>query len=56
MMMDESRDVVIVGAGVAGATMAIVLARQGLSVLLLEKSKTHVDRVRGESITPWSIK
>ena len=51
----ETPDVVIVGAGVAGASMAIVLARQGRSVLLLEKSKKHVDRVRGESITPWGV-
>lgn len=53
--MSEAPEIVIVGAGVAGAGMAIVLARQGHSVLLLEKSKTHQDRVRGESITPWGV-
>ncbi len=53
--MADSPDVVIVGAGVAGAAMAIVLARQGRAVLMLEKSTRHIDRVRGESIVPWGV-
>lgn len=53
--MSEAPEIVIVGAGVAGAAMAIVLARHGHSVLLLDKSRTHQDRVRGESITPWGV-
>lgn len=53
--MDDASEIVIVGAGVAGASMAIVLARQGHSVVLLEKSQAHVDRVRGESITPRGV-
>jgi 2-polyprenyl-6-methoxyphenol hydroxylase-like FAD-dependent oxidoreductase len=53
--MESSPDVAIVGAGAAGAAMGIVLARRGLSVRLLEKSEAHVDRVRGESITPWGV-
>jgi 2-polyprenyl-6-methoxyphenol hydroxylase-like FAD-dependent oxidoreductase len=53
--MPEAAEVVIVGAGVAGASMAIVLARRGYSVLVVEKSKVHADRVRGESITPWGV-
>ena len=53
--MAETPEILIVGAGVAGAAMAIVLARCGHSVLILEKSETHVDRVRGESITPWGV-
>ena len=53
--MSETPEIVIVGAGVAGAAMAIVLARRGHSVLMLEKSRTHQDRVRGESITPWGV-
>lgn len=53
--MPDAAEVVIVGAGVAGASMAIVLARRGVSVLLLEKSAAHVDRVRGESLTPWGV-
>jgi menaquinone-9 beta-reductase len=53
--MTESAEVVIVGAGVAGATLAFVLARRGTSVLLLERSTVHTDHVRGESITPWGV-
>lgn len=38
--MSESRDVVIVGAGIAGAALATVLARHGLDVLVLERQTT----------------
>jgi flavin-dependent dehydrogenase len=34
--MSENAEIVIIGAGVAGAAMAITLARRGLSVLVLE--------------------
>jgi 2-polyprenyl-6-methoxyphenol hydroxylase-like FAD-dependent oxidoreductase len=52
---DRAFDVVIVGAGIAGSALAISLARAGYSVLLLEKSTVHVDRVRGELIVPWGV-
>ncbi len=45
----------IVGAGIAGSALAISLARAGYSVLMLEKSTVHVDRVRGEFIVPWGV-
>jgi flavin-dependent dehydrogenase len=48
-------DVVIVGAGIAGSALAIALGRAGYSVLALEKSTVHVDRVRGELIVPWGV-
>lgn len=53
--MSKDAEVVIAGAGVAGSSMAIVLARLGIAVLLLEKSSVHVDRIRGESVTPWGV-
>lgn len=37
-LTDRSADVIIVGAGPAGATAATYLARAGVDVLLLEKS------------------
>ena len=37
--MKQSHDVIIVGAGPAGATLAYELARRGIGVLLLEKEK-----------------
>ncbi len=49
-------DVIIVGAGIAGGALATVLARAGRSVLLLEKSETFTDHVRGEAIVPWGVK
>ena len=53
--MPEQPDIVIVGAGIAGASMAIVLARTGRSILLLEKSAQFVDRIRGEGIASWGV-
>lgn len=51
----QSHDVVIVGGGIAGSALAVVLARKGISVLVLEKSTRHLDRVRGEFIVPWGV-
>jgi len=48
-------DVVIVGAGIAGSTLAGVLARQGLGVTLLERQTTYRDKVRGEALAPWGV-
>ena len=53
--MGEKPEIIIVGAGVAGAAMAIALARVGLSSLLLEKSTQFVDRIRGEGIASWGV-
>ena len=52
---EEMHDVVIVGAGIGGAALAAGLARGGLDVLLLEKSETFADRVRGEAFAPWGV-
>lgn len=46
-------DVIIVGGGVGGSSLAANLARAGLDVLVLEREVTFSDRVRGEWITPW---
>ncbi len=48
-------DVVVVGGGLAGSTLATVLARQGRNVLVLERETTFKDRVRGESMLPWGV-
>ena len=53
--MSASPEIVIIGAGVAGAAMATVLARSGHEVLVLERSVVHEDRIRGESIPPWGV-
>jgi flavin-dependent dehydrogenase len=45
-------DVIIIGAGPAGSTVSALLARAGLRVLLLEKSRFPREKVCGEFITP----
>ena len=46
-------DLVIVGGGIAGSSLAIVMARLGFDVVVLEKEKQFRDRVRGEVVYPW---
>jgi flavin-dependent dehydrogenase len=47
-----SYDVIVIGAGPAGATVSALLARAGLRALLLEKSRFPREKVCGEFITP----
>ena len=54
-MTSLSPDVVIVGGGIAGGTMATVLARNGLEVIVLERETNYPDRVRGEWMAPWGV-
>ena len=51
----QTKDVVIVGAGIGGSALAEVLAADGLDVLVLEQSEVYEDRVRGESMVPWGV-
>ena len=48
-------EVVIIGAGIAGAALGTALAHAGTSVLMLEKTTMHRDRVRGEWLAPWGV-
>jgi menaquinone-9 beta-reductase len=48
-------DLVIVGGGVAGATLAMNMAGQGCRVLVVERERQFRDRVRGEYIFPWGV-
>ena len=48
-------DLVIAGAGIAGASLAVSMARAGYGVLLVESSAEFKDRVRGEFIFPWGV-
>ncbi|SIO90462.1 geranylgeranyl reductase family protein [Nocardiopsis sp. JB363] len=49
-------DVIIVGAGPAGATTAYYLAQAGLDVLLLEKTSFPREKVCGDGLTPRAVK
>ena len=46
-------DLLVVGGGIAGASFATALAREGASVLVVERERLYRDRVRGEVIAPW---
>src|SRR4029079_16456816 len=53
--MPNTYAVTIIGAGIGGGSLAMVLARAGKSVLVLEKSTVYRDQVRGEWIAPWGV-
>jgi menaquinone-9 beta-reductase len=54
--MSDVTDVVVVGGGIGGASLACALAREGLDVTVLEATLEYEDRVRGESLQPWGVK
>ncbi len=49
------RDVIVIGAGPAGAAAAIVAARGGASVTVFEKSGHGRDKVCGDGLTPRAV-
>jgi menaquinone-9 beta-reductase len=48
-------DIITVGGGLAGATLAKAMAENGARVLVLERETRFKDRVRGEGFFPWGI-
>jgi hypothetical protein len=50
-----TRNVIIVGAGPAGAALAYLLARRGLTVTLLEKHPEFARAFRGEGLQPSGV-
>lgn len=52
---DNDYDLVIAGAGIAGASLAVSMARAGYRALLVEATTEFKDRVRGEFIFPWGV-
>jgi squalene monooxygenase len=53
--LHHEADVVVVGAGVFGCAIATTLARQGRSVILLERSMKEPDRIVGELLQPGGV-
>lgn len=52
----QSYDAIVVGGGVGGSALAANLAQAGLSVEIVEREETYVDRVRGEWMAPWGVR
>src|SRR5215510_10682863 len=48
-------DVITIGGGLGGSTLASAVARSGRRVLVLEREKAFKDRVRGENMLPWGV-
>lgn len=48
-------DIVVAGGGIAGASLAAAMAREGARVLVSERTETFSDRVRGEALIPWGV-
>jgi 2-polyprenyl-6-methoxyphenol hydroxylase-like FAD-dependent oxidoreductase len=46
-------DIVVIGGGLGGASLAAVMAREGASVTVVERERVYRDRVRGEVIAAW---
>ncbi|MGW4057341.1 geranylgeranyl reductase family protein [Amycolatopsis sp. NPDC004747] len=53
---DQDAEVIVVGAGPAGSTVATYLARAGVDVLLLEKTEFPREKVCGDGLTPRGVK
>jgi len=53
---DDDADVIVVGAGPAGATTAFHLAQSGLDVLLVEKTAFPREKVCGDGLTPRAVR
>lgn len=54
-MPEHKADVIVVGAGPAGSTAAYFLAKAGVSVLLVDKSRFPRDKACGDSIAPGAV-
>ena len=52
----EEADVVVVGAGPAGASAAVALAQSGLEVVLVEKASFPREKVCGDGLTPRTVR
>lgn len=52
---EKTFDVVVVGGGLAGSSLAGILARAGFGVAVIEREAQFRDRVRGEFTWPWGV-
>ena len=54
-MASNTYDLITVGGGLGGSTLAKVMAEHGARVLVLEREKQFKDRIRGEFFAPWGV-
>ena len=52
---NDMYDLVVVGGGLAGASLAKSMVEHGARVLVIEREKRFRDRVRGEGLHPWGV-
>lgn len=48
-------DLVVVGGGVTGSSLASRVAKSGASVLVVDRETHFRDRIRGEALQPWGV-
>jgi 2-polyprenyl-6-methoxyphenol hydroxylase-like FAD-dependent oxidoreductase len=53
--MVHDYDIIVVGGGLGGASLAKALAERGVRVLVFEREQVFHDRVRGEYVHPWGV-
>ena len=54
-MPQHEYDIITVGGGLAGATLAKAMAENGVRVLVIERERQFKVRVRGEGTFPWVL-
>ncbi len=54
-MTTTDYDIITVGGGLGGASLAKAMAERGYRVLVLEREEQFKDRVRGEIMFPWGV-
>jgi len=55
MPTPSTPDAIIVGAGIIGCALSVTLAKQGRSVILLERDWSEPDRIVGELLQPGGV-